>query len=73
MANISFKAGNIYCYDCVLALKKFIGSLDGIQSIEMTEEDRFDISFDPSSIEEGKLRQIVKDSTEKLGFKIMEV
>jgi copper chaperone CopZ len=72
MASISFKVGSIYCYDCVIALKKFIGSLEGIQSIETIGEDRVDISYDPSSISEEKLRQIVTDSIEKLGFKIVE-
>jgi copper chaperone CopZ len=71
MANISFKVGSIYCYDCVIALKKFVGSLEGIQSIEMIGEDKVDISFDPSVIGEEKLRQIITDSIEKLGFKIV--
>ena len=71
MAHISFKVGSIYCYDCVMALKKFIGSLDGIHSIEMEGEDRVDISYDPSVLSEDKLRELVTDSVDKLGFKII--
>ena len=73
MARLSFKVGSIYCYDCVIALKKFIGSLDGIESIEMTGEDCVDISFDASKISEEKLREVVADSSDKLGFKILDV
>ena len=71
MAKMSFKVGSIYCYDCVIALKKFIGSLEGIQSIDMEGEDMVDISYNPSVMSEEKLRQVVTDSVEKLGFKII--
>lgn len=71
MAKMSFKVDSVYCYDCVTALKKFIGSLEGIQSIEMEGEEMVDISYDPSVISEEKLRQIIMDSVEKLGFRII--
>ncbi len=70
MAIISYKTGSVYCYDCVIALKKFIGSLDGVQSIEMDGEDKIDISYDDSSISEEKLTWIVGESVDKLGFKV---
>jgi copper chaperone CopZ len=70
MAVVSFKVSNIQCYDCVLALRKFLGSLDGIQSIEMDGEDKIDISYDTSSFSEGRLTQVVYQSVDKLGFKI---
>ncbi len=70
MAIISYKTGSVYCYDCVIALKKFIGSLDGVESIEMDGENKFDISFDDSVISEDKLTWIVGESVDKLGFKI---
>lgn len=70
MPTISYKAGSVYCYDCVIALKKFIGSLDGVESIEMDGEDKFDISFDTSVISEDKLTWIVGESVDKLGFRV---
>ena len=73
MARLSFKVGNIYCYDCVIALKKFLGSLDGIESVEMSGEDRVDILFDDSKMSDEKLREVVADSSDKLGFKILDV
>lgn len=73
MPTLSFRTERVYCYDCVIALKKFIGSLDGIQSIEMDGEDKIDILYDSSSISEEKLDRIVKESVEKLGFKVEQV
>ena len=70
MTTISYKTGSVQCYDCVIALRKFIGSLDGVESIEMDAENRIDVSYDASSISEEKLMQIVSDSVDKLGFKI---
>jgi copper chaperone CopZ len=73
MATLSFKVGNIYCYDCVIALKKFLASLDGIESIEMSGEDGVDISFNASKMSEEKLKEIVADSCDKLGVKILDI
>lgn len=70
MAIISYKTGSVQCYDCVIALKKFIGSLDGVESIEMDGEDKIDISYDDSLISEDKLTWIVGESVDKLGFKV---
>ncbi len=72
MASISFKVGSFYCYDCVNALRKFVGSFKGVQSVDMINKDKVVITFDPSSMDEEKLRQIVTDSVYKLGFKIIE-
>ena len=73
MPAVSFRTERVYCYDCVIALKKFIGSLEGVRSIEMDGEEKIDILYDSSSISEEKLTQIVNESVEKLGFKIEKV
>ena len=70
MESISFKVGSVYCYDCIMALQRFIGSLDGVESIEVVDEERVGISFDPALISEERLREIVIDSIDKLGIKI---
>ena len=70
MAIISYKTGSVQCYDCVIALKKFIGSLDGVESIEMDGEYKVDISYDASSISKDKLTRLVGESVDKLGFKV---
>jgi len=67
---ISFAVGTIFCYDCVLALRKFIGSMKGVESVEV-EEGKISIEFDSSVAREDEITQIAKDSVAKLGYKIL--
>ena len=71
MADIVFKVENVYCLDCVIALKKFIGHMKGVESVEMIEEDCVIVKYEPSELEFGeeRLKQIIDESVEKLGFK----
>jgi copper chaperone CopZ len=74
MANVSWRVGSIYCHDCVRALRSFIGKIKGVQSVDMVEEDRIIINYDPSELEldEERLKQLIIDSIDKLGFKVLE-
>ncbi|UCG77427.1 MAG: hypothetical protein JSV21_07525 [Nitrospirota bacterium] len=55
------------CLECALALRKFIGKMDGVESIGV-EKGKVVISFDDEKIEEGFLRKVTKDSIDKLGY-----
>lgn len=70
MATLSFRIGQMYCYDCVKALEKFIGNMKGVQSIGVENDDSVVIEYDPSGLEFGeeKFKQIVRDNIERLGF-----
>jgi copper chaperone CopZ len=68
---ISFNVGTIFCYDCVMALRRFIGSMKGVEGVEI-DEGKVSIEYDPSKISEEKIAQIAKDSIEKLGYKILD-
>jgi copper chaperone CopZ len=68
---VSFKVDVIFCYECVIALKKFIGSLKGVESVEV-EEGRITIDFNSSTISEEEISRVAKDSVEKLGYKILD-
>ncbi|SPQ01628.1 conserved hypothetical protein [Candidatus Sulfobium mesophilum] len=68
---LTFNVGTIFCYECVSALRKFIGSEKGVESVEV-EEGLVAIDFDPSVISEATVAQITRDSIEKLGYKILE-
>ena len=57
------------CSECSLALRRFIGGMDGVDSIEV-ESGRIAVTFNEAEIEEERLSQITKDSIEKLGYKI---
>ena len=74
MARLSFKVGHVYCYDCVKALGKFIGRMKGVQSVEVKNNDSAVIEYEPSALDfdEGKFKQIVIESIDKLGFRIKE-
>ena len=74
MANLSFKVGSIYCHDCVLALRSFIGKLKGVKSVNMVGDDRIAIDYNPFELDldDEKLKKLVVDSIDKLGFKVIE-
>jgi copper chaperone CopZ len=59
------------CGECSLALRRFIGGMDGVDSIEV-ESGRIAVTFNEAAIEEETLTKITKDSIEKLGYKIEE-
>jgi copper chaperone CopZ len=68
---ITLNVGTIFCYDCVLALRKFIGSVKGVGSVEV-EEGKVAIDFDPSAIGEPEVVRLARDSIEKLGYKVLD-
>jgi copper chaperone CopZ len=60
-----------FCDDCALALRRFIGHLEGVESIDV-EDRMIAISFNPAKMPEERLDRITKDSLEKLGYKLIE-
>jgi len=69
-AKILFDVGTIFCYDCVQALRKFIGSMKGVVSIEV-ETDRIAVVYDPGIVSAAEITRLVTDSVEKLGYKVL--
>jgi copper chaperone CopZ len=74
MATLSFKVGHVYCYGCVQGLGQFIGKMKGVQSVSVKNNDSAVIEYDPSGLEvdEEKFKQIVRESIERLGFRIKD-
>ena len=72
MAILSFKVGHVYCYDCVKAVGRFVGKMKGVQSVDVKNNDSAVIEYDPAGLEvdEDQFKQIVKESIERLGFRI---
>jgi len=72
MAILSFKVGHVYCYDCVKAVGRFVGKMKGVQSVTVKNNESAVIEYDPAGLEvdEEQFKQIVKDSIERLGFRI---
>jgi hypothetical protein len=55
------------CVECAIALRQFIGNLDGVESIEDLPG-RIIITFNEKRIDPELLTKITKDSIRKLGY-----
>ncbi len=71
MEKRSFKVEEQFCDECALALRRFIGHLDGVESIDV-ENKMIAVSFNPAKMPEERFDRITKDSLEKLGHKLIE-
>ncbi len=71
MKKTSFRVDKNLCADCSLALRRFIGGLDGVDSIDV-EEGAIVVSFDENEIDQEKLNTIARDSIRKLGYDVEE-
>jgi len=65
-----FKVEERFCDECALALLRFIGHRDGVESIDV-ENKMIAVVFDPLKMPEEKLNEIAADSLEKLGHKLI--
>lgn len=70
MGKILFEVEKHMCAECSLALRRFIGNMDGVQSIDV-ENGMIAIVFDDSRISRDTISRIMKDSMEKLGYRIL--
>lgn len=71
MEKISIDVEKHFCEECSLALRRFVGHMEGVESIDV-EEGRIAIAFDNSKVTREALLKITKDSIEKLGYKLIE-
>ena len=68
MEKITLNVEKNFCEECSLALRRFIGHMEGVESIDV-EEGKVAVAFDETKITEEELSRITKDSIEKLGYK----
>ena len=71
MEKLSFNIGKDFCEECSLALRRFIGHMEGVESIDV-EEGKVAVVFDREKVSHEELARITKDSIEKLGYKITQ-
>ena len=69
MESISFKIGRIFCYDCVRALRRFVGSMKGVERVEV-EGGHVVVYFDPSANTREFIDKVTRESIEKLGYRV---
>lgn len=60
-----------FCDECSLALRRFIGKMDGVNSIDVANG-TIVIAFDDGKITGEDVLRLSKESIEKLGYKILE-
>jgi copper chaperone CopZ len=71
MKEVSLNVQKEFCDECSLALRRFIGKMDGVNSID-TETGRIVITFDDSKLTEKDIVKISRESIEKLGYRLDE-
>ena len=71
MEKITLNVEKNFCEECSLALRRFIGNMEGIESIDV-EDGKIAVVFDQKKTTKEELDRIAKDSIEKLGYKIEE-
>lgn len=69
MRNINLSVEKSVCGECSLALRRFIGNLDGVADIEIGNG-RISIAFDESRIPEDRLIDISRNCIERLGYRV---
>lgn len=73
MDKLSFRVKKEFCSECSLALRRFVGRLDGVEEVEVSVGDgKITISYDGDKIGESDLFRISKESIEKLGYGLEE-
>jgi len=71
MSKVSLNVQRQFCEECSLALRRFIGRMNGVESIAV-QNGKIEIGFDSSKISEDTLRKLSKDSIEKLGYTLVD-
>ncbi len=71
MKTVRFAVSGNLCAECSLALRRFVGGMDGVVSIE-AGQGAIAVIFDEAAVNEDSLVKITRDSIERLGYKINE-
>jgi copper chaperone CopZ len=67
----SFKVEEQFCDECALALRRFIGHMEGVESIDV-ENKMIAVVYDPAKMPGERLDKIARDSLEKLGHRLID-
>lgn len=71
MKHISLNVSKNICTECSMALRRFIGKMDGVDSIDVGDGQVI-INFDEATMDENFLRKLTNESMEKLGYKVQD-
>jgi copper chaperone CopZ len=71
MKTIRLNVGTLYCYDCVKAIRRFVGSMKGVESVDV-DQGYVTINYNEGIITEEEVRRLVSDTVERLGYRVIE-
>ncbi|MCL4477400.1 MAG: heavy-metal-associated domain-containing protein [Nitrospirae bacterium] len=71
MKRVSLNVQKEFCDECSLALRRFVGKMEGVDSIDV-ENGKIVIKFDDSRVMEEDILKISRDSIEKLGYRVID-
>lgn len=71
MRKLLLRVEDQVCDECALALRRFIGHMEGIESVEV-EDRKIAVVFDDAKMTDERLLRLTTDSLEKLGHKLIE-
>jgi copper chaperone CopZ len=71
MKDALFKVDKNICAECSLALRRFLGGMDGMNSIDV-QNGKIIVKFDETKVEEENLMKIARSSIERLGYRLDE-
>ncbi len=69
MKTALFDVDEKLCAECSLALRRFIGGMEGVESIDV-ERGKIAVTYNESEIDEEKVKKITQDSVERLGYRV---
>jgi len=69
MKKLSLNVQKEFCDECSLALRRYIGKMDGVNSVD-TESGKIVIDFDDAKLTAEHILKISRESIEKLGYKL---
>ena len=69
MGKVAFQVEKHFCEECSMALRRFVGHMKGVESIDV-EFGKVVISYNDREISERELSKITTESIEKLGYKM---
>ncbi len=70
MKTLCVRVQDDFCEECALYLRRFIGGLEGIESIDATDGN-ISIVYDDKIVDGGQLFAAACENVEKLGYKIL--
>lgn len=71
MKKLAYTVDKSLCAECSMALRRFVGKMDGVDSVDV-EGEQVVINFNEQTIQEDFLKKVSSESLSKLGYRFSE-